>query len=308
VGLLGCMAENYQKEAFAKSPLIDILVGPNDIGSIAEVLDEFLKRHTPQMVVGRKQRVDEVYNTDYVTDKNHANVIIMEGCDNFCSYCIVPYVRGRERSRPADEIIKEITGLVKKGIKEITLLGQNVNSYTAYSSWRMAYGRKKIDFVDLLKMVNGIEGLERFDFVTSHPKDASEELFRVMLELPKCKKFLHLPVQSGSDRILKLMNRGYTRAHYIKLVKKAKELIPGLRLTTDVMVGFPGETEEDFQDTFDLMKEVEFSAAYIFKYSPRPRAMAAQWPDDIPQAVKKDRNQLLLNYQKTLHKKRNSIL
>ncbi|MCG2712835.1 MAG: tRNA (N6-isopentenyl adenosine(37)-C2)-methylthiotransferase MiaB [Candidatus Omnitrophica bacterium] len=308
IGLLGCMAENYKKAAFAKSALVDVVVGPNDIGSIADVLDEFFKRHIPQMAVGRKQRIDAVYDTDYVADKNHANVIIMEGCDNFCSYCIVPYVRGRERSRPAHEIIREIEGLVRKGVKEVTLLGQNVNSYTAHSSWLMAHGRKKIDFIDLLKMVNEVEGLEKFDFVTSHPKDASEELFRVMRELPRCKKFLHLPVQSGSDRILKLMNRGYTREHYIKLVKKAKEIIPGLRLTTDVLVGFPGETEADFQDTFDLMKEVEFSAAYIFKYSPRPRTKAAGLADDVPQPVKKERNQKLLEFQKSLHKKKSMYI
>ncbi|MCG2711595.1 MAG: MiaB/RimO family radical SAM methylthiotransferase [Candidatus Omnitrophica bacterium] len=305
VGLIGCMAENYQKEAFKKSPLIDIVVGPNNIGSITNVLDDFLITRKRQVAVGRKQRREGVYNTEFISGKNHANVIIMEGCNNFCSYCIVPYVRGRERSRSADAIIEEIKGLVQKGIKEITLLGQNVNSYTAHSSGLRAHGRNKLAFTDLLKIVNEIEGLESFDFVTSHPKDANTKLFKTMAELPKCGKFLHLPVQSGSDRILKLMNRGYTRKHYIKLAKQAKEIIPKLRLTTDGMVGFPSETEKDFEDTFDLMKQVEFSAAYIFKYSSRPHTKAMQMPDDVLLEVKKERNRVLLNFQKQLHKRKN---
>lgn len=319
VGLIGCMAENYQKEAFKKSPLIDIVVGPNNIGSITNVLDDFLITRKRQVSVGRKQRQDGVYNTEFISGKNHANVIIMEGCNNFCTYCIVPYVRGRERSRPADTIIEEIKGLVQKGIKEITLLGQNVNSYNSKAvitsdKLQIANGKKSstishkllaIDFVDLLKMVNDVKGLEKFDFVTSHPKDGNTKLFKAMAALPKCGKFLHLPVQSGSNRILKLMNRGYTRSCFIRLAEQAKKIIPGLRLTTDVMVGFPTETENDFQDTFDLMKEVQFNAAYIFKYSPRPYTQAAELEDDVPISEKKQRNQILLEYQKKLHFTRN---
>ena len=317
IGLIGCMAENYKEQAFKRSALIDLVVGPNDIASLPDLLQGVLAERGQRIAVGRAQRDPEVYNTAYLNESTHANVIIMEGCDNYCAYCIVPHVRGRERSRAVEEILREIRALVDKGVKEITLLGQNVNSYRGILLCSASFGGQAMDppkcggasegrgtsFVDLIKMVNEIEGLEKFDFVTSHPKDATEELFRAMTELPKCRKFLHLPVQSGSDRILKLMNRGYTRAQYIALAQKARELIPGLRLTTDVMVGFPEETEKDFQDTFDLMKDVRFEAAYIFKYSPRPHTAAAKWPDDVSTAEKKRRNQMLLDYQKQSHAK-----
>jgi len=322
VGLIGCMAQEDQQAAFAKSPLIDLVVGPNNISSIPGLLDDLQSGFGKALAVGREQRDTIVYNTGYIAEKSHCNVNIIEGCNNFCSYCIVPYVRGREYSRPAEDIIAEIRALVKKGVKEVTLLGQNVNSYASHQTSDLRLQTKAkdkkaeskklksesvVNFIDLLKMVNDIKGLERFDFVTSHPKDASIELFKVMVKLPKCKKFLHLPVQSGSDRILKKMRRAYTRKHYLQLIKQARKIIPGLRLTTDVMVGFPGETDADFQDTYDLMKQVRFNSAYIFKYSPRPHTKAAELEDDVPLAVKKERNQILLQYQKELHRKRIDI-
>jgi tRNA-2-methylthio-N6-dimethylallyladenosine synthase len=314
VGLLGCMAENYQQAAFVKCPGLDLVAGPNNIDVIPRLLDDLLAGYPKALAVGSPQRDRTVYNTDYIAEKSHCNVNIMEGCNNFCTYCIVPYVRGRERSRPAEDIITELRAMTAKGVKNVTLLGQNVNSYRSY---RIADGRRQIietnrglstvetvDFIELLRRVNEIEGLDKFEFVTSHPKDAGPELFKAMAELSKCGKFLHLPVQSGSDRILKAMNRGYTRKHYLELVKQARNIIPGLRLTTDLMVGFPGETEADFQDTFALMKEVKFDAAYIFKYSPRPHTQAAKLADDVPVEVKKERNQILLEYQRSLHKKK----
>jgi len=316
IGLIGCMAQEHQQAAFAKSPLIDLVVGPNNISSIPSLLDDLQSGFGKALAVGREQRDAFVYNTEYIAEKFHCNVNIMEGCDNYCSYCIVPYVRGRERSRPAEDIIDEIKVLIKKGVKEITLLGQNVNSYRSLQTTddrrqRTEEAKKPIShkplamsFVDLLKIINGIEGLEKFDFVTSHPKDANVKLFRTMAELPKCKNFLHLPVQSGSDRILKLMNRGYTRSQYLKLLEDARKIIPELRLTTDIMVGFPQETEKDFQDTFDLVKQARFDSAYIFKYSSRPYTEAAKMKDDVPLAEKKRRNQILLQFQKEIHKKR----
>jgi tRNA-2-methylthio-N6-dimethylallyladenosine synthase len=306
IGLIGCMAQAWQQAAFDKAPLVDLVVGPNNISSLPGLLKDIEQGLGKAIAVGKEQRDAVVYNTEYISEKSHCNVNIMEGCNNFCTYCIVPYVRGRERSRPAEDIINEIKALIKKGVKEITLLGQNVNSYISEGRGTKDEGRKKqkVSFVDLLDMVNDIKYLEKFDFVTSHPKDAHESLFKKMAELEKCRKFLHLPVQSGSDRILKKMNRGYTRAHYIKLAKTAKELIPGLRITTDVMVGFPTETDKDFEDTFSLMKEIGYDAAYIFKYSPRPYTQAADLEDDVPDEVKKERNQILLKYQKQLHRKK----
>ncbi len=291
IGLLGCMAEEWKKEAFRKSSLIDLVVGPNDIHQIPRLLKKLEAGDERTMAVGSSRRQSAVYNTEYIAGKSHCNVIITEGCDNFCTYCIVPYVRGRERSRKEQDILAEIRELVDKGVSEITLLGQNVNSYRCGSN----------GFISLLKKVNDVKGVEKFDFVTSHPKDASEELFKAMSALDKCRKFLHLPVQSGSNRILKRMNRGYVREHYLELAEAARRNIPDLRMTTDVMVGFPGETDRDFEDTLNLMRTVRFQGAYIFKYSPRPGTQAAQMEDDVPMAVKRQRNQVLLELQKSLH-------
>ncbi|MCP4650903.1 MAG: tRNA (N6-isopentenyl adenosine(37)-C2)-methylthiotransferase MiaB [PVC group bacterium] len=301
VCLIGCMAQNFQKKAFARSEFIDLVVGPNNISELPGLIETVLKKQGKSLSVGKIKRDSGVYNTEYIEDKLHCNVIIMEGCNNFCSYCIVPYVRGRERSRPAKDILNEIKRLVAKGVKEITLLGQNVNSY----KFQISDSKSQIvEFIDLIKMVNDVEGLKRFGFVTAHPKDASVEMFKAIAALDKCKKSLHLPVQSGSDRILKLMNRKYTRKHYLDLVKKAREIVPGIRLTTDVMVGFPTETDKNFQDTVDLFEDVKFDAAYVFKYSPRPHTKASDMEDDVSMQVKKERNQILLKFQKQLHKKR----
>lgn len=309
IGLIGCMAEAWQKQVFDKAPLVDLVVGPNNISEIPRLLANLKLGSVGAIAVGKDQRDDFVYNTEYISGKAHCNVNIMEGCNNFCSYCIVPYVRGRERSRNAEDIINEIKSLVQNGVKEITLLGQNVNSYNSVAvitNDKLQMTNKEITFTDLLSMVNSIDELEKFDFVTSHPKDANIALFKKMAELDKCRKYLHLPVQSGSDRILNKMNRGYTIAHYKKLVKTAREIIPGLRLGTDVMVGFPTESDKDFEDTYKLMQEIQFDAAYIFKYSPRPHTKAAELKDDISEEAKRDRHQILLDYQRQLHNKKRS--
>ena len=292
IGLIGCMAQNYQKKAFQKAPCLDFIAGPNNIGDIPELINKARIQNQHCLAVDKVIRQDFVYNTNYLSGATGANVIIMEGCNNFCSYCIVPYCRGRERSRAAANIISEIKDFVCRGITEITLLGQNVNSYI---------GKNNTKFVDLLQMVNDLKGIKSFDFVTAHPKDAGLELFYAMRDLPKLKKFLHLPVQSGSDRILKLMNRGYTQKQYLKLINNAREIVPNLRLTTDVMVGFPSETEQDFADTFEIFKQVKFAAAYIFKYSQRPHTKCAELVDNVSDALKKQRHQILLNFQKQLH-------
>ncbi|MDD5072747.1 MAG: MiaB/RimO family radical SAM methylthiotransferase, partial [Candidatus Omnitrophica bacterium] len=236
----------------------------------------------------------------------------MEGCNNFCSYCIVPYVRGREVGRPAESIIEEIKSLADKGYKEVTLLGQNVNSYrskfqrvaadgalgpAARSSGDEVLGRQDppdFDFIRLLERINDINGIERIRFLTSHPKDAGEDLFKAMRDLPKVCEHLHLPLQSGSDKILKSMNRGYTAADYLKKVEMLRRYVPDCAITTDVIVGYPGESDEDFIMTKKLLEDIAFNSAFIFKYSPRPPAKAGGLEDDVPKKVKEERNQDLL--------------
>jgi len=214
----------------------------------------------------------------------------MRGCENYCSYCIVPYVRGLEKSRPVEEIISEINCLTHQGVKEVTLLGQNVNSY----QFKIENEKLKImGFADLLEEVNKIEGLERIRFVTSHPKDLNEKTIYAIRDLDKVCEHIHLPVQAGSNKVLKMMNRKYSREDYIVLAEKIRETIPDIAITTDLIVGFPGETEQDFQDTLDLVKEVEFDSAYTFKYSPRPGTTAAKLKDDVPLEIKKQRLKIL---------------
>jgi len=220
-------------------------------------------------------------------------VTVMQGCDNFCSYCIVPHVRGREISRPSDDIITEVKELVAQGVREITLLGQNVNSYNLKNT-------EDVSFPQLLEQINAIEGLQRLRFATSHPKDMTTELINCFGSLDKLCKHIHLPFQSGSDRILKLMNRGYTVAEYLHKVERLKKVCPEIRLTTDVIVGFPGETETDFQATLDLAKQVGYADAFTFLYSPRVETAAAKMPDDQSAVQKQQRFNRLLELQQQI--------
>ena len=217
-----------------------------------------------------------------------ASVNIMFGCNNFCSYCIVPYVRGRERSRTAEDILAEVRKLAADGVKEVMLLGQNVNSYGKNLE-------KPISFAELLRMVNEVEGIERIRFMTSHPKDLSDELIQAMADCDKVCKYLHLPVQSGSDEILRRMNRHYTKESYLDIVRKARAAMPDITLSTDIIVGFPGETEEDFQQTLDVICEARYSTAFTFIYSKRTGTPAATMEDQIPEDVVKDRFDRMLH-------------
>lgn len=234
-------------------------------------------------------------------DQVKAWVTIMYGCNNFCSYCIVPYVRGRERSRNPEDIVNEIRMLGQQGYKEITLLGQNVNSYGKDLDIKMS-------FADLLHEVNKIDGIERIRFMTSHPKDLSDELIFAMRDCDKVCEHLHLPVQAGSTRILKEMNRRYSKEQYLDLVSKVKENIPGIALTTDIIVGFPGETEEDFEETLDVIERVRYDSAYTFLYSKRTGTPAAKHPDQISEEVKKQRFDRLLEVQNRISKEINDKL
>jgi tRNA-2-methylthio-N6-dimethylallyladenosine synthase len=294
IGIIGCMAQNYKEEIFRRLPHVSFIAGPEEIAKIPELIKESTRRMHLSALDLKKERPEEIYHLPYRQDKNHAYVNISEGCDNFCSYCIVPYVRGREKSRDWEDILKEIKFLARKGIKHITLLGQNVNSYASKN------GKVKIDFVKLLELVHQTRGINKISFVTNHPKDSHQRLFQAMASLPKIEKSLHMPLQSGSNRILKLMNRKYTAQDYLKLAQNFRKIVPGSRLCTDIIVGFPSESEKDFQDTFKMMKKIKFDCAYIFKYSPRPHTKAAQLKDNVPKEEKERRHRVLLEYQKQL--------
>ncbi|MCX5711326.1 MAG: tRNA (N6-isopentenyl adenosine(37)-C2)-methylthiotransferase MiaB [Candidatus Omnitrophica bacterium] len=297
IGLVGCMAQNYKEQAFQRAPNGNFVVGPSDIAKIPHILKDLLK---DKGILERKiwetdglNRPEEIYHTGYYNDKNHAHLVISEGCSNFCAYCVVPYVRGPERHRRFTDIIKEAEQALDKGINKITLLGQNVNSYKSENA----------DFKELLKRMNAMKDLKEFSFLTSHPKDTDVKLFDAMASLDKLSKWLHLPLQSASDRILKSMKRNYTKDYFLDLTKEYRKIVKGGTLTTDVIVGFPGEAEKDFQETFDLLKKIRFDAAYIFKYSPRPGTEADRTPDDVPQKEKERRHRLILDQQRSLAKK-----
>lgn len=302
IGLIGCMAENYREDAFKKAKDIDLVVGPNNIDAIPLLLKEALqlreskaKEEQQFLAVGKRERDEFVYKTRFRQEKDHAFVVISEGCDNFCSYCVVPYVRGMLRNRHHESILQEVELAIDNGVKRVTLLGQNVNAYHSDT--------KEFDFVELLERINALKGLRELTFVTSHPKDATKKLFEAMARLDKVKKYLHLPVQSGSNRILELMKRGYTRQHYIYLTEEYRRIVKDGELSTDIIVGFPTETDKDFKDTLDLIKRVKFNSAYIFKYSPRIHTEALRFEDDVPQDVKEARHKIILDTQREISKK-----
>jgi len=304
IGLIGCMAQNYQDQAFERAAGLDFVVGPSDIAKIPGILDKLTKKKGDLFAfkiweTEGEIRPEEIYHTGFYEEKDHAYVVISEGCSNFCSYCVVPYVRGRLHNRDCQDIIKEIDQAVVVGISRITLLGQNVNAYRSPA----AGDKPQVSFIELLKRVNKIKGIKEFSFLTSHPRDTSPELFQAMAQCDKLKKNLHLPVQSGSDKILRSMNRGYTRKFYLDLVDNYRKIIKDGGLTTDIICGFSGESKEDFQDTYDLVKAVGFDAAYIFKYSPRPNTEALKWPDDVLKEEKERRHSLILDLQRAISKK-----
>ncbi len=304
IGVLGCMAQNYKEDIFRRAPQVDIVCGPSEIDNIALYLEEALRRRENVVAVVQRRRREGMYHTGFREDKDHAYVVISEGCDNFCSYCVVPYVRGRLQHRPAAEILKEVRAAVASGIANITLLGQNVNSYKQVPGSPGPQVTRKSDFVGLLRRVSAVEGIKSVSFITCHPKDTSPELFKLMGERARIKKYLHMPFQAGSDRVLKAMNRGYTVKKYLGLVDRYRKVVYNEKLSTDVIVGFPGETEADFAGTRRLMERVRFDTAYIFKYSPRPHTKAAALGDDVPMAVKKRRHAELLELQKTISREK----
>jgi tRNA-2-methylthio-N6-dimethylallyladenosine synthase len=291
IGVGGCVAQQEGAKILNRMPHVDLVFGTNAIGRLPRIIEQIeLKRY----------RIVDIKMSETIQEFNfHANghrngkvmsfVTIMQGCDNYCTYCVVPYVRGRETSRTPERILDEIRGLVKGGVREVTLLGQNVNSY----------GKKEglCSFPELLARVNDIEGLFRIRFTTSHPKDLSGELMLAFRDLDRLCKHIHLPVQSGSNRVLGMMNRKYTRELYLEKVEKLRNICPDISITSDIIVGFPGETDQDFKETLELIKAVEFDGLFAFKYSDRPNATAAGLPAKISEDEKKERLQKVLDLQ-----------
>lgn len=301
IALCGCMMQEAQVvEKLKKSySFVNLIFGTHNIYRFSELIVTALE--SDRMVIDIWKDTDKIVE-DLPSERKYAfksGVNIMFGCNNFCSYCIVPYVRGRERSRNLKDIVREIEKLVEDGVKEVMLLGQNVNSYGKNLE-------EPVTFAQLLKEIEKIEGLERIRFMTSHPKDLSDELIEVMKDSKKICRHLHLPLQSGSSRILKIMNRHYDKERYLTLVKKIKTAMPDISLTTDIIVGFPGETEEDFLETMDVVKKVRFDSAFTFLYSKRTGTPAAVMENQISEDVMKDRFDRLLEEVQTIGREMSS--
>jgi tRNA-2-methylthio-N6-dimethylallyladenosine synthase len=293
IAVAGCVAQESKDRIFEKAPFVDFLLGPQSIHRIHEIVSQ--KGRVTSFEEGS---FDDAANAVRAERGDHVRawVSIMYGCNNFCSYCIVPYTRGREISRPSKDILNEIKDLRDKGYREITLLGQNVNSYCSDT-----------DFTGLLRKVDSA-GIERVRFVTSHPRDISLDMIRAMADLPSVCEHIHLPIQSGSDRILQHMNRGYTYEQYSEKIDLLKKTIPGLSVTTDVIAGFPGETDEDHQATLSALQEAEFDGIFAFKYSPRKGTRAFGMAGHLPEEVRTERLNAILKVQEEITYRRNRAL
>lgn len=299
VCVCGCMMQQQHviDTIKAKYPWVDIIFGTHNIHQFPELVDNALNEKKKQVEIWPDGgEIVEGLPAKRLFDCK-ALVNIMFGCNNFCTYCIVPYTRGRERSRRPEEIIKEVRNLVSDGVKEIMLLGQNVNSYR---------GDEKTDFADLLYRLNEIDGLERIRFMTSHPKDLSDKLIQAFVDCDKLCKNIHLPVQSGSSRILKRMNRKYTKDAYLELVAKLKAAVPGITMSTDIIVGFPGETEEDFEETLDLVRKVRYDSAFTFLYSIRKGTPAEKYEEQVAEDVKHERFNRLVDLINSISAEKNA--
>lgn len=299
--ICGCMMqEEGSKEKIKKRfRFVDVVFGTHNTHELPKLMYSALTKNEAQYSIWEKEDAI-VEDMPVLREKDVFGWInIMYGCNNFCSYCIVPYVRGRERSRKSEDIIKEATTLAKNGVKEITLLGQNVNSY--------GKNVDEISFPDLLRKLNKVEGLERIRFMTSHPKDLSDDLIDAMAECEKVCKYIHLPVQSGSNRILNLMNRKYTREDYLTLVEKLRKKMPDIAISTDIIVGFPTETDDDFNDTCDLYEKVCFNSAFTFIYSPRIGTPASKMEGQVSEEKNKERMARLIKISEECSIKANSL-
>jgi tRNA-2-methylthio-N6-dimethylallyladenosine synthase len=297
LGFMGCMAQSRGRELIDKLPDVDLVIGTQKFHRTGDYLDEILSGRRDKVVDTEAEAGSEATIKEHLLNGNAtkksvtAFVSIMQGCNQYCTFCIVPYTRGQERSRTIPDIVAECRQLVMQGAKEITLLGQIVNSYGKRD---IPVKDGKSAFVQLIEAVHEIEGLERIRFTSPHPKGYGDDLVEAYARLPKLVEHAHLPVQSGSDRVLKLMHRGYTRERFLEIVRKLREAQPEIGLGTDIIVGFPGETEDDFEQTLSLCREVEFDQAFCFKYSQRKDTPAATMPNQVPEEVIEERHARLL--------------
>lgn len=302
IGVTGCMANAKKESLFQKLPHIDFVLGTNNIHELNLVLDE---------VLGSGKKIHKTdtkftHEIDYLSAKRDdplkAHVSIIRGCDKYCTYCVVPYTRGPEVSRRPEEIVEECKMLASKGYREVTLLGQNVNSYGKDEpSWSLL-------FHDLLYKIDAIEGIERIRFMTSHPVDITQELMKAVNDLPSVCEFVHFPLQAGSDRILRKMHRIYTKQEYFEKVALFREICPKVVLGTDIIVGFPTETESEFLESYEALKEIEYGVAFLFSFSPRKGTPAMRWKDDVPEQEKDRRLQMLLELQEGIYKKQREAM
>ena len=302
LGLVGCMAQQEGDRLIKKFPYLDLVLGTREVGRIQEVLQGLESNGKKAVATDLESKIPPPVNRPgYFSGRVKGYISIMEGCNNFCSYCIVPYVRGREVSRSPEDILNEAVNLVSQGIKEITLLGQNVNSYCSGE-------KERVRFPHLLRRLNNLDDLLRIRFTTSHPKDLSDELIQCFDELDKLCPHIHLPVQAGSNRILALMNRGYTRETYIELIANLRDVRPEMSITSDIIVGFPGESDADFQMTLDLLRKIEFDNTFSFKYSDRKGTIAEKMTGKVDDKTKSDRLSRLQVLQKDITLEKNKRL
>jgi tRNA-2-methylthio-N6-dimethylallyladenosine synthase len=293
IAVAGCIAQQEGENILRKAPYVNFVFGPQNIYA----LKNFVSGRIASTALEDNPQIEKTDLPAKRVDGVRAWVTIMYGCNNFCSFCIVPYTRGRERSRPTDNILVEVKELAEKGYKEIILLGQNVNSY-----------QSDYDFPGLLKILDRVGGIERIRFVTSHPRDLSDELISVMADLPKVCEHIHLPLQSGSNKILHLMNRGYSFEEYIQKVSKLREKISNISITTDIIAGFPGETDDDHMFTIEALKEIEFDGIFAFKFSPRPGTKASDMENQLPDGLKSMRLSQILELQDEITENKNKLL
>jgi tRNA-2-methylthio-N6-dimethylallyladenosine synthase len=295
LGMGGCIAQQEGKQLLEEFSYLDLVFGTHNVHRLPEMVQQVAENHVrceETEFLDRETRL-QLFPSRTGQEAYTRFVTVMQGCDNFCSYCVVPYVRGREISRPSAEILEEIRELAAQGVREITLIGQNVNSYGLKEDGELS-------FAGLLEQVNAVDGIDRMRFTTSHPKDLSNDLIECFGRLDKLCKHLHLPVQCGSNNILKAMNRGYTRERYLEVVERLRQVCPEIRLSSDIIVGFPGETEADFAETMSLLEKVRYTEIYSFIYSPRRGTTAADMADDTPAEVKQDQFNRMLELQQEI--------
>ena len=295
IGVLGCMAQNLKNDLLESKPYVDIILGPDSYRKLSDLIID--RKKELSHLVDTKLSKYEIYDDLFPSRKSGVNawISIMRGCDKFCTFCIVPFTRGRERSRPINNVLNEAKEAVKNGFVEITLLGQNVNSYITQDG----------DFTTLLEKLAQIKGVKRIRYTSPHPQDINDDLLSVMAKYENICNYVHLPLQSGSNRILKRMNRTYSKEEFLKLVNKIRKYMPDCAISTDIIVGFPGENENDFSDTLSVVSEVKFDFSYMFKYSTRPGTKAAQYTDQIREDVKQKRLEKLIELQKNVTLKNN---